>query len=526
MRLPVENLAQHGVIKDIKDHLLPPNAWTDARNVRFFDGKVQKMLGSAQALGTPGIAPYWLLHTYTQDKESAWLYPGLAKIYSFASAAHNNITRAVGGDYSANADLLWNGGVLGGIAVLNNSIDVPQQWVGTTGATLCADLSNWNSNWRARVVRPFKNFLFACDVTESGTRYIHRVRISHPAVPGAVPPTWDETDPTKDAIVRELSDVDAGGCLDAVPLRDLMVIYKERATHGFQFIGGVLKWRSYAIFDKSGILDDHCAHPFDNGTQHFVMTGEDVIVHNGQQRRSVIDKRTRRWLLANLSSTKFHRSFTVPHSFENENLFCFPTEGSDWPNVALHHNWIDDTITIKDIDQASFIANGIIADVTPDPWDSDTNSWDSDTTPWNILENASYLRSMLQAKPTQTRLLHLEHTQQFQGVNYRAIVERTGLDMLAIDRYGKLVRDKDTYKLIKGVWIHATGAPIQVEVGTQQEIDGGVTWSAPMTFTPGVDKKVDFTVFGKLFGFRFYNEANESFSLEGYEPDVEPLGTF
>lgn len=525
MRIPVTGLTEVGIVRDVQDYLLPPNAWTDARNVRMIDGKLIRTTGQTPVLDPPSIAPYWLLHCYDASKNSHWLYAGLTKVYDVSSSVHTEITKAAT-TYGATADGLWNGGVLGGLPIINNGVDKPQLWSPVSAAQKLVDLTNWPATHTAKIVRPFKNFLFALDITEGGTRYIHKMRISHPADPGAVPSSWDDTDPTKDVYTQELSDALSGGLLDCAPLGDVNVLYKERSTWGAQFIGGIFKWRLFPMFETSGILDDHCVTVFDEGRQHFVATGEDVLVHNGQQRQSIVDKKTKKWLRANISASNYNRSFCCYDEEQSECWFCFPVEGSSWPNLALVWSTIDGSTTLRELDQASFVALGQIPATTSDTWDADLNSWDSDTTDWDIFAHKVFIRQMLQAQPTSVKLLHLDTTQQFSGTSFYAYIERTGLSMSGLTARGQILQDQQQKKLIRGVYIEASGAPFDVQVAMQSRRDGSVTWSAPKTFTPGVDDKVDFTVNAELYGVRFSSTANASWAINKYEVDVELLGIY
>lgn len=525
MLVPIENLTEHGVIRDVEDYLLPPNAWTDARNVRFRDRGLLRMGGSKAVLDPPSVAPYWALHVSNEAKASHWIYAGLTDVFTFTSGSHFEITR-VSGDYVATADRLWNGGLLHGIPILNNGVDVPQVWLPVSSGQKLVDLTSWPTTDRARTLRPFKNFLFALDMTVSGSRFPHRLKISHPADPGSVPSSWDETDPTKDVTQRDIGDDESDGLLDAVPLGGIVVLYKERSTHYAQFIGGTQKWKTDKLFEQSGLLADHCAVAFAEGRAHFVMTGEDLIVHNGQTRTSIIDKKLRRWLLANIDTTNWHRSFSVSYTEENECWFCFPLSGSSFANLALVYNTLDGSVTFREIDQASFIAPGLIPQETSDTWDADAGAWDADTTSWDTLAHAPFVRRLLQCKPVGTKLLHLETTEQFAGVNFNAFVERTGLDVIGLDRSGRSIRDRRSRRLIRGVWLYASGAPFTVQIQTQEDVDGPTVWSMPQTFTPGVDEKVDFGLHSRLWGIRF-SMANAALTeIQSYAVDVEPLGGF
>lgn len=520
-------LDKWGIVKDVEDHLLAPEAWSDGRNVRFRDGSIEKVGGSLEIFAPPSVAPYWLLHTYAADSAPVWVYAGLNKVYAVIDGVHTNITRqAVGVDvnYAATADKLWNGGVLGGIPILNNGVDVPQRWAPIAAATKLVDLENWPSTWRCDVIRPFKNFLLALNLTESSTRFIHRIRWSDPADPGAVPARWTAGSPAHTAGLVELTDVDNGGILDGLMLRDLFIIYKERAVHGMQFIGGTFKFRTFSIFEGTGILAKNCVCVFDEGRSHFVATGEDIVVHNTQQRTSLLDKRLRKWLAKNIDPTNYERSFCVANPKDGEVWFCFPLEGSTWANLALVWDRLSNAISFRDLDQASFIAQGVVPAVSG-AWDADAQAWDADTSGWQELVHAAFIQQLVQAKPTGPNFLHLDQGTQFQGANFTAYIERTGNTTVGMQG-GQLNVDPTMRKLAKHVFIQAKGGPIGVRIATQQREDGPLTWSGEKIFVPGTDRKVDFVQSGLLWGIRFEQVSSQSFKLSGYQVDIEPLGRY
>lgn len=526
--VPVVDIAKIGIVKDSTDLSLPVEAWSEGKNVAFIDGKIKRSLGYGKIYDPPEVPPYFVLHTFDADGESVLIYAGLDKVYAFMASAHSDITRS-SGDYTGGADDRWNGGVLGGIPILNNGVDLPQFWAPVDSGTPLDDLTNWPATDRCKIMRPFKNFLFAADILKSSTRYSQMVKVSHPAAPGALPSTWDETDPTKDVREVELTDWLSGPIRDMVPLRDLMVIYKEGSTHGAQFIGGTQKWRFFPIFEQSGLLAMHCAVPFDEGSKHFLFTGEDLIVHNGQSIQRVGTKKIRSWLQNNISTTNYKRSFSYNDARNHSVWFCFCLEGSDWPNFAAVYNWIDGQITFKELPQVASIAAGLIQDVVSDTWDSDTETWDSDMTTWDTYRGKPFLRSPIAALPTDTvdgALAELSFTNQGDSVNYLAYVERTGLDLIGVDRYGNFQRDKTQKRLIKNIWLQASGQPFQVEVATQEEVDGPFTWSLPQTFTPGQSLKLDFELHSRLFGLRFSSNSNSYWEIDSYTIDIEPLGQF
>ena len=162
-----------------------------------------KFTGHSPVFDLPSVAPYWAMAVPIQS-EVFWLYMGLAKGYTVQqSGTHSDITRAAG-DYTGAATDKWNGGVLGGIPVITNGVDAPQSWSPVSASQQLIDLPNWPANTSCRIIRPFKNFLVAFNITLSSTVSPYKIKWSNPADPGSVPSSWDHPDATKDPVYRDV----------------------------------------------------------------------------------------------------------------------------------------------------------------------------------------------------------------------------------------------------------------------------------------------------------------------------------
>src|SRR5262245_61859086 len=181
-----------GLIRDQEGNYLPPEAWTYARNMRAVADGIERIGGQTQVFGTPGVAPHFAIPISTTS-QTYWLYTSLTKGYVYDGTTHTDITR-VSGDYTAGNTRDWNGTLLGGVPILNNGSDTPQQWATLSPATKLTPLSNWPASTTAKVIRAFGPTLIALNLVESGTSFPHLVRWSHPADPGTVPSSWDYTD--------------------------------------------------------------------------------------------------------------------------------------------------------------------------------------------------------------------------------------------------------------------------------------------------------------------------------------------
>lgn len=525
VQVPIHNIGSIGVVKDTPAHLLPPEAWTDAVNVEFDDNKALKTQGYAEIYDPPTVAPYWLISVFTGSSR-VWVYAGLTDAYVISGGTHTEITR-VSGDYTGTAIDRWIGGILGGIPVFTNGVDDPQSWDPQTVATKLVDLPNWPASTLCKNIKPFKNYLVALDITKAGARFPHMVKWSHSAIPGAIPNSWDESDPTKDAGEKEVGDTNQGPLVDQLPLGDVNLIYKENSTWGMQFIGGQFIFRFFKVFPSGvGLLAPHCVAQVPKNDLHFMATPDDLIIHAMADPTSVLDKRRKKWLAARLSSTQAAKSFVTIDYSRDQMWFCFAEEGETWPNLALTWEWTTGALGTRELSPAAHMAVGPVPDLVTDTWDSDAAVWNSDSTLWDFEEGRPTDQLIVQADPVNTKLYLHNRTNQANAVNITSRLERTGLAIIGQDRQGNPKVDLQRRKMASRIWPKMRGGPVNVYLGSQEFIDGPITWVGPEVFTPGIDAYVDIVNQGLLLGVKFESTGDVFWELDGYDIDVLPLGQF
>lgn len=512
-------LGQIGIIADPPDDKTPLHAWTRARNIRFIDDAAEVAPGYASPF-TPLIPPHAVL--FVQSPGGIyWLYLGLTGVRATNGTTHADVSGAV---YSATASFNWTGGVLGGIAILNNGVDAPLQWRPPSLAVPLAPLSNWPAGVTCRSLRPFKNYLVALDVTESGVRFPQMVRWSHPADPGDVPISWDYTDTTKDAGRIEIRE---GGdyFIDQAPLRDFNILYKERSCFAMQFIGGNEIFRFQKLFNTIGLLTRRCALEFASGKQA-VFTPDDIVVHDGVQAESILERRLRRRIFSSIDGGTYVRSFVTHDPSANEVYFCFPEIGQAYPNIALVWNHKFNTAVFRDLPQVAGADLGIVSFQTGpiEDWDSDTQAWDSDTTTWDLLADNPRERRILFASPGNAAVYGTPIGTLAAGSPRQVLLERTGL---GFPTRTDGPPDFTSRKLVKRIYPHVMGAfgtVINVELGTQETFDSPVVWKPARSFVVGQQKSVDITANSRLFALRFSSDSSAPWRLSAYDVEVEFAG--
>lgn len=507
----VKDVGTLGVFRDLAPRSLPMNAWTDANNMRFFKKNAVRILGHEQVFGTPTVAPGFVLNVPAVG-QSFWIYASLAKAYVYDAGIHTDITRASGGDYSAGEYRNWSACNLGGVPIINNGVDIPQYWTGLSAGNDLANLSNWTSTLRAKIVRNLGPFLVALNLTDNGSPLPHSFQWSHPADPGTIPSSWDYADPTVDAGRSHLTDAQSGPIMEARLLGDELMIYKQNATHALRFVGGqaILAPR---LLLGSGVLAPRCMCAFDAGTRHFVVTQDDVIIHQGtKQVQNPLADKDKDYLMADLDPTGYVNSFAFDNPAFKEVWFPYVSQGQTIPDKVMIWNYQYNTVTFRDWDGSLSIDLGEYTDSTAVAWSALVGSWDEQTFQWSRQQR----RRLIYGNPVASKFFGLDSGYAFGTATPTAYLERTGL-----------VLEKDGYprrKICTRIWPHIRGdATVNVRLGAQEELDGAVTWEVFKTFSPS-QKYLDFEAQGRLPAIRIESADNRAWQLEGYDIEYSFLG--
>jgi hypothetical protein len=524
--IEINDLANFGVIRDVEGYQLPPEAFTQGDNMRFTNDGVERIGGHEQVFGTPGVAPHFAMPIQNAS-QTYWLYVSLTKGYVYDGSTHTNITRqtaAVDVNYTASETREWNGTLLGGVPILNNGVDLPQYWPAMAPATKLDNLANWPSTLRAKVIRAFGPYLMALNCTKSGTNYPHMVKWSHPADPGTIPASWDETDPTLDAGEKELPDSQAGLILDGLPLGQRFFIYKNGSVWKVSLIGGqyIFDFGNSAFIETAGLLAPRCLTITGDGTRHVFASQDDILVHNGTSVESVLGERFKKYLLNNIDSSNYVNSFMYTDPFNNEVVFCYPEQGETNPNKAVAWNYRvgqKGCLSERDITFRN-ATTGVIESATAMTWASATAQWSNVLGPWSI----AIRRKGVACDVDNSKFQLLESGTSFDGTSFTGTLQRTGLGMVGKKRNGEWIVDFKKRKLVQRLWIKATGGPVNVRVGAQREVEGAISWTAPKAFTPGTDRYVDFMVDGAAISVEF--SAAVPFRISGYKLEIMPTGEF
>lgn len=481
--------------------------------------------GDAYAIYAGDEYPLWLL-PWADGTTNYWIAPTKTAIMLIDKTTTLDVSRTSGGAYAGVTGTIWSGGILGGVPILNNDAgDSPQSWDGGTGKFV--DLPNWTSGASVKIMRVFKQYLIGYDYTPNGgTREPYTVKWSNPALPGTVPTKWDNAD-DNDSNEQPLSEND-GFILDACPLRDFMVVYRERSIYLQQLTNSPFVFSFRKVFEDIGILAPRCVQEF-NG-KHFVVTTDDIIVHDGQTPVSVADDRVRDWFFSNLQVSTKRQTYVAAKYDTQEMWVCFISSGiaGTYPDTALIWNWSDNTWGIRELPNCPHIQYGIVDDEgVSDIIDDQEQFIDSDE---SIIDGEPFGAGNLGlvASTTETadlKLLQLDSTEQEFGTDMVSRAERTGLAMVGRDQFGEWKVDPASSKFLRRIWLkmESTG-PVTVYFGVQQQLEGAVEWTSGYSYTPGVTPHLDTRLHGKAFGIKIESATDVAWSCTGATFDMEIIG--
>jgi hypothetical protein len=497
-----------GIVADEVPQEKPDGTWDTGSNVRFRDGYLRKTEGYTTTLTAPASASYHIA-PYQANGSRYWIHNTLTGTFADDGTVKTTITGAAS---TGTADNRFVSTVLGGVYVQTNEADPPKYW-GGSGAL--ATLTGWTATHRCKSIRSFKYYLIALNVTKGATTYPHMVKWSDAAEPGSIPASWDETDATKDAGEFDLSET-TDAIVDGLALGDTFIVYKERSMYGLMYVGGNAIFRQVRLPGDYGILAPNCVQNTPRG--HVVLTsGPDIVIHQGGQPTSILERKMRNWLASNMDPTYLGRSFMVANHIRSEVWTCFPAVGATVCTKALIWNYTEDTFAIVNLPNLTAGAFGPLATLSGGTWDSDTGTWDSDTTTWD--ETSVALDRRVITTGTGSLIYLMDEGDTFAGSEISASVERTDMT------FG----NPDLRKLVRGVRLRvdaAAGVELSVQVGATDDPEVAPTWATAVPYVVGTTFQAHTLVSGRFIGLRISSVGSGAWRIKTEGFDIVPLGEY
>jgi hypothetical protein len=511
------NLGQTGLLTDLSTHDVPMTGWTSAKNVKFRNNRVEKakpinavMTGSKTLVGQHWFA---MPVTHPTNAGDYILYGSSATIGAYDPSA-NTFTKISTGSYSGTNDNSWTGCLIGGVAVVNNYLQVPKSWCfpPATGTALVS-LPNWTATHRCRVMRSYLQFLVALDVTKDTTRYPYMVKWSSVADPGSVPDSWDETDPTE--LCGEINLLDnertSGFIVDGGTLKDRFAIYMENAIWTMTFTGGIDVFSFQKIFPSVGLIARNSWCSFKDG--HFFVANDGAYIHDGYQMTDVMGGRVKKYFQDNLAVAYKHMTFVAPNYNEDEIWIFFCTGANTVPDTALIWNYVQNNWTIRILPVRC--AYGTVAQ-------------------WKVTGEVQETNKMILCSPSSSGLYANDYafSASSSGVDYTANVVHANIPLDGKDLEGVPKPALSGIKLLNGVWpnvyqdVSQSASTIDIYLAcTMRPTEDTISFTGPYAFNP-TSNKINCRLTGRYLSIKFQSTSDFHWKLDGFALDVDPVGKF
>lgn len=271
--------------------------------------------------------------------------------------------------------------------------------------------------------------------------------------------------------------------------------------------------RASKVMGTSGAMNRNCIVEIDG--YHVVLTTNDIVIHDGVQANSVLDKVTRRWLFQHIDVDESYQSFVFKNPFYNEVFICFASIGASYPDTAIVFNYKDRTVSKRSLPNIHHANFGQVDNTLAGTWAADSDPWSSDLTLWDGPDQVPNAARVLMGGHD-TKLYLLDAAASFDGVAPSSYVERKGLSFGAPEQI----------KLIKGIRPRITGNvgdTVIIKVGSQDDPFEDPTYTS-ITHTIGSTIRDSCLVAGRYISIRFESGTAYNWRLDSYDIEVETLG--
>jgi len=535
--MKVRALGQYGILRDYEPYDLPLNAWSAGNNVAFAEGKVKRAPGIRSIDDPTPTDPSFLMSVTQPDGAAFLVYPDNdGSLYKWIGGTETDVTPA--GFVSGASTEPFTGCVLSGVAYINRSTDVPYGYRSTDSDFVV--IPAWDVNHKAKVIRKYKDFLIALNVTKSGVEYPRLFKTSHLALNNAFPDSFDHTNLTKLTYETEVTQIN-GPIIDGMELRQSFVVYGNTQCAMVNFTGGSTIYDIKPLFQDggAGVINANCVVEV-NG-QHYVFGSNDIYTHDGVQKKSIVAGRNQRYIFDNIDKSKAHRCFVFHNTRTHTVHFCYVSVDEDaaFPgttgcNRSAVYAYLEDTWSFSDLPSVNGVAEVNVAQVLT--WATVTGSY-SDAGSTYALIDATKLDATVMVCQQETALgLTTSKIAAFDGLdkdslipygiytaaNPEAYIERTGLDLEELGD-GDLAAYKLINRLLPQAKVFRDDVSVTFKTGSQMFPDGPLTWSADKNFTSRSQYKVDVRKGGRYLAIHARMPTANDFEWSGYDADAGSL---
>lgn len=532
--LPIRNLGQIGVVTDINPYDLPINGVSNANNVRFEDGKIKRSNVFRGVFDTTAATPVF---TFNYESPGANDKLGVAdrngSVYLYSNGTQENVTETTWS--STNSDFPYTYTYLQGVAYLNRGDRVP--WYYGVSSTDFAEVTDWDSTWRCRSLRAFKDFLIALNVTKDTDKYPNMVKWSDITQYGYLPGSWDENDITTSAGENTIAEMKTD-IQDGLTLRDSFIIYSSDQVWSMETTDDILVFRFRKLFDKVGIINTNCVVDVDG--RHYFFGTNDLYVHDGNSIESILVGSNWAKVFESINLKESQKFFVAHNQSHKEIIFAYISGDSDanfvntdYCNRAAVFNYSNQTWSFVDLPNVGSAMSSTYGFEMA--WSEASGVWDTFGSTWYRQEVVGVETMFMVSAASSGNNLTASRLYAYETANdgsvpisisteatKPAFVERVGVDL---DESGEELR---AYKVIKAIYpqinAKSPGQTVNVKFAGVNTSGANVSWSVSSSFNPMTDYKIDTREGGRYLSWRVETNDYNDFELSGFDASVVSTG--
>lgn len=540
----VRSLGELGIITDVSPEDLPANAWTGGLNIRFDERGVSRApsfrrLMAPLPVGDPETAGVSMVASNPQGSSLDRLVALDTRFEALDITSLPDIsppTVLTMPEAAATSSERPNSTNIVGVLVMNRPDRRPVHIA--PGSDTFSVLPGWPVNLRARTIRSFGDNLVATNLVD-GTDFLERAIHLSSFARGAVPTSWDHTDPASGSARIGVDSVDP--LVDVAVLGSSLMVYSS--SEGFEVtrVPGNRLYNTRRLSGNRGIFAPGCA--IEVRGEHYCFGPADIVAHQSSTApRSIISGRNKRFLYRTLINSDASQFFTFTVDGLNEVWFCYRSRysGAKWPanlasrgcNMAAVFNWSNAQWSFVDL---PYVLCATTGNANPaDSWALDQDTWNASGGAWSDGDDSRRRHIMLVCNKaplagiTQNRLVALDGFGAMSRID-RALepelfapawFERMGFD---VDDEGLELR---AYKHLRALYPQGElpAGGVILRAGGSLAPKGVVELPDAVTAEGSEDYKYDLKTGGRLLAMRWDVPDPNDFALSGFDLDIVVLG--
>ena len=515
--MPILKVRPRALNVDVPAEETSLEEWTAAQNVVFKDDATLAAPGNEPVFGTPLVPPYFgQLHVAPNPTH---VYAGLTGLRAHDGSVHASIQPAQGWTITASGDV--TGGMYNGFTILNDQQHAPVSWTGAL-ANIAVPLANWPAGWLTKAIRPFKYYLVAINIDKGvggGGVQPYNVAWSTAAAPGTLP-AWTPL-PANDAGEVTLAGA-LSGLVDAAPVGEQLFIFELTATWALQYVGGAFIFTNRRVSNSLGIIGRNC---WASVGRDLVFIGNgDIVISDGLQMKSIIDRRMRNEIFGSLSLGAGRTSWCARNVNLKQIYFGFPQGSDTEPRRLFVWDMITDRFGIVDIDRMTFGYAGLKSGASSDAWDlgaGNAEPWDTDSQLWDAGAYLGVDIAVIGCRPFAAagvgQFEALGRSESPPDGPLLCYAEKSHMDM------GSPVRVKRVLALYPKM-VGPAGSVVNFRVGTAHNAGQPMTWGPPQAYSIGTQERVTVRATGRYVGVRIESQIPERWRMAGFDLEYQDAG--